>query len=222
MSPTRADQVRLPRDQSHNLDEDHDTIIGDLDPYQELQDLIDRAFEGRSGPDCKELMRLADRHITRFLVRKGQDLELVKEISQEVLTAFISACQNGKCIGRWEAWISKVSLRRVSDHLRKGIRDRRRMPTVRMPGADRHPSGREADPTERLAREEERASVRDLVEELPPTQKLVVRLRYFNGLSYRQISELMGISVGTVGSDLSNAIGLLRELALRAGLGPEH
>ena len=61
-----------------------------------------------------------------------------------------------------------------------------------------------------LQRMEDAAALRQLLDELDETDKLVVRLRYFEGLKYRDISAQTGLSVSNVGYRLHH---ILKELA---------
>jgi RNA polymerase sigma-70 factor (sigma-E family) len=57
----------------------------------------------------------------------------------------------------------------------------------------------------------EREAVWQFVQGLPPRQRAVVVLRYYEDLSEAEIAELLGISTGTVKSQASRALASLRE-----------
>jgi len=57
----------------------------------------------------------------------------------------------------------------------------------------------------------EREAVWQLVQGLPPRQRAVIVLRYYEDLSEAQIADLLGISTGTVKSQASRALAALRE-----------
>jgi RNA polymerase sigma factor (sigma-70 family) len=78
-----------------------------------------------------------------------------------------------------------------------------------------HPEQEEAvaeDPTpcEQAARAEEAEQLRALVGKLPPRQREVVQLRFEGGLSYKEMSEVLRISVSQVGVQLHHALQTLR------------
>ena len=56
-----------------------------------------------------------------------------------------------------------------------------------------------------LLRTEFEANVQQVVSSLPPEQRMVVVLRYTEGLSYEQIADILGCTTGTVGSRLNRA-----------------
>jgi RNA polymerase sigma-70 factor (sigma-E family) len=64
---------------------------------------------------------------------------------------------------------------------------------------------------EAAAYDGEREMVWRFVQGLPPRQRAVVVLRYYEDLSEAQIAELLGISAGTVKSQASRALAALRE-----------
>jgi RNA polymerase sigma factor (sigma-70 family) len=57
----------------------------------------------------------------------------------------------------------------------------------------------------------EREAVWRFVQALPPRQRAVIVLRYYEDLSEAEIADLLGISPGTVKSQASRALASLRE-----------
>jgi RNA polymerase sigma factor (sigma-70 family) len=62
----------------------------------------------------------------------------------------------------------------------------------------------------------DRLNLWDQVRTLPPRQRAVIVLRYYEDLTERQIAKTLGCSPGTVKSQASDAL-----RSLRAGLQPE-
>ena len=62
-----------------------------------------------------------------------------------------------------------------------------------------------------LEKEETILHVCKLIEELPEQRKKILELAAFNGKSYREIAEILGISVNTVNTQMSRAYRFLRD-----------
>jgi RNA polymerase sigma factor (sigma-70 family) len=65
----------------------------------------------------------------------------------------------------------------------------------------------ESDHADRLA---DRDALNRLLDELPPRQRAVLVLRYYEGLGDDVIAEILGCSTGTVRSHVSRALAALR------------
>ena len=79
-----------------------------------------------------------------------------------------------------------------------------------------------ADARDQYAAADLRRSVRAALRELPPRQRAVVVLRYFDDLTEAQAAEVLGCSVGTVKSQAAKALAKLRECAELRGLRDEE
>jgi RNA polymerase sigma-70 factor (ECF subfamily) len=74
------------------------------------------------------------------------------------------------------------------------------------------PAQREASPAESITEAETASAVRDAVQQLPPSQREVVELAYFRGLSYRDVARATGVPEGTAKSRVRLALARLETL----------
>ena len=68
----------------------------------------------------------------------------------------------------------------------------------------------EPRPGAALEAEETHAAIVRLIDRLPPNQQEVIRLKFQNGISYREISRITSLSMGNVGFLIHTAITTLR------------
>jgi RNA polymerase sigma-70 factor (ECF subfamily) len=72
-------------------------------------------------------------------------------------------------------------------------------------------------PEARLVREDDAVRLKRSIERLRPEYREVLMLREYEGLSYKEIAEVTGVSLGTVMSRLSRARQRLYEMLVRTG-----
>jgi RNA polymerase sigma-70 factor (ECF subfamily) len=66
-----------------------------------------------------------------------------------------------------------------------------------------------ADPADEVVIDEQKQQVRRAVETLPAKQRATLVLAYYQQLSYREVAEVMGCSIGTVKTQMSRALATL-------------
>lgn len=138
--------------------------------------------------------------------RLAGNAEDARDVVQE---AFVKLCQQ-----RWPdiekhaaAWLYKTCRNRAIDILRR----EKRMSTAKMgPELSGIPDQSAREPSEAADRDEQLHQVRQQVGGLSQQQQEVLRLRLHDGLSYKQIAEVTGLSVSSVGFQLHDAISRLR------------
>lgn len=104
-----------------------------------------------------------------------------------------------------EAWLFTVTRNRALDHLRK----HRRIILMELP--DDRPCAAPG-PAALLEQRESATSLFDLLDALSPNQREVIRLKFQNDLSYREIAEVTQLSVTNVGFLLHAGLKKLRAL----------
>jgi RNA polymerase sigma-70 factor (sigma-E family) len=113
-----------------------------------------------------------------------------------------------------EGYLRQVLYNLAADGWRRGGRWRQRLPLLRTAASDPEP-----DATSQVDLRD--ALVRWLIQ-LPPRQRAVIVLRYWEQLSEAETAAVLGCSAGTVKSAASRGLQRLRELAsAQADLGAE-
>lgn len=148
--------------------------------------------------------------LIRYAARLTGDDDRARDVVQET---FLRLCRERRDMegNHVAAWLYRVCRQRAMDACRKESR----MQTV----ADEVVSRRAAPadgPSETCDDRESAGAMMDHLAKLPANQQEVVRLKFSGGLSYREISEVTGLSVTNVGFLLHTAIKALRE-KMKAG-----
>jgi RNA polymerase sigma-70 factor (ECF subfamily) len=146
------------------------------------------------------------------MLRNPED---AKEVSQEAFVKAYQKLSTFRLESKFYTWICRISINLSIDLLRK--RKRRDHSEFDEGIGAKDSSGQILDmynndrPDKAVERSEIHRRIIEEVEKLPPEQKQAIVLREIDGLSYREISEIMNIPEGTVMSRLFYARKKLQE-----------
>jgi RNA polymerase sigma-70 factor (ECF subfamily) len=180
--------------------------------------------------DEKALIAAAKRGDTRSfnqLVSQYQDMvynvafrilgdgEAAADASQDTFLSAYKAVANFKG-GSFKAWLLRIATNSCYDQLR--VHQRRPTSSLEAIYTDTDPSshfvnGRET-PEEHALRQELGQVIQQGIQTLPPDQRTTLVLSDVQGLSYAEIAEVTGTSIGTVKSRLSRGRARLRDCLL--------
>ncbi len=143
--------------------------------------------------------------LRRYASRLLHDEARARDVVQETLLALgrLPEPEAESLRPRLAAWLFTVCRRKALNVLRA---EGRLSPLDAAPAA----LAPEADPAAALERADTRHHLFALVESLPERQREVVRLRYQEGFSYQEISDITAQTVSHVGVLLHNALHTLR------------
>lgn len=135
----------------------------------------------------------------------GGNLECAKDCVQDT---FLSLCKTGRSAvdGHVEAWLFKTCRNRAMDWHR---REARMMVDSELPAIVSAKSTT-VEPIAKILQDDERERLRQQMDRLPLQEQEVLALRLGQGLSYKQIAEIMDLNVSHVGVLLHQAVSRLR------------
>jgi RNA polymerase sigma-70 factor (ECF subfamily) len=155
------------------------------------------------------LFELYKDKVYSIALRYTNDESSAMDIAQDTFLKLFSSIRDFRGQARFESWLYRLVVNSCLDQKR---RRRRLLPFVDQFLEDLGVYGETA--LEELLRQELSEQVRSAVTRLPPEQRIVIVLRYTEGLSYEAIAEALGCSKGTVASRLNRAHSVLeRRLA---------
>jgi len=133
-------------------------------------------------------------------LRYSGDHATALDIAQETFLKLLSRIQQYRGDSSFDSWLCRLVVNTCLDHHR---RRRRLLPLMEdLLNTFRSPN---ESVLHQLLRSEEQQRVQEVVAQLPPDQRMVVVLRYTDGLPYEDIAIVLGCSRGTVASRLNRA-----------------
>jgi RNA polymerase sigma-70 factor (ECF subfamily) len=160
--------------------------------------------------DASALQNLVERHhspLIGFLYRMtGGDRALAEDLVQEAFLRVLKAIRQYTYPRPFKAWLYAIATNLTHDYFKRAeVRQRADTPAEKAPGQIDGPEN------DLLAADEARQVARAL-QALPDGQREAVILRYYQGLSLNEISEVLDVPLGTVKSRLSLGLRRLREI----------
>jgi RNA polymerase sigma-70 factor (ECF subfamily) len=132
-----------------------------------------------------------ERGLIRFAARLTGDVETARELTQEL---FLRLCEAERSAvePKLAAWLYAACRNAALDHGRKSARRGR----VELRAMEEHPDG--TSPLEVVETRDESVRVREELARLPENQREALHLRVASGLSYREIAQVTGDTLGNV------------------------
>jgi RNA polymerase sigma-70 factor, ECF subfamily len=146
-----------------------------------------------------------------FLVGQGLFAAKAQELVQDVFFKLFVALAKGGEIESEQAWLYSVASKMAVDHWRREGRPMW-VELDAVPAVAENLRSKEMTPEAAAIREQTLRRVAATLARLPKEQRLGVHLR-MQGLRYRDISKILGVSVPTVSGLLSTAVERLRSTA---------
>ena len=167
--------------------------------------LVDR---GRSGDEAA-LSELVDRHHAaayRVAVSLVRDDDAAQDVVQDAFLKAFRALERFRGDASFRTWLLTITANEARGALRKSGRRRE----TALQDAPPLPS-EELDPAEKAVLSREAARAREMLDRLPEKQRLSVALRIDEGLSFKEIGEIIGSSEGAARVNYFHGIRRLRE-----------
>lgn len=177
-------------------------------------ELIQRGQQGDVN-SFNKLVGLYQRQVYNLALRMLGNIPTAEDVTQD---AFIAAWKGIRSFkgGNFRAWLLRIAANACRDQLRKLKRHPELSLEASFPNLSQIASTKSAE--EAVINQELADEIQKGLATLPWEQRLAVTLCDIEGLSYKEISQVMHCSLGTVRSRLSRGRTLLRDYLVRRGL----
>jgi RNA polymerase sigma-70 factor (ECF subfamily) len=187
--------------------------------------LIERCIAGDSAA-FEPLVEKYRQRVWRLAYQVLHDREEAWDVAQEAFVRAFHSLPSFRGQSAFYTWLFRITVNVATDrHRQRGAQARafgpERVPEEEWERSTPDPGG---GPDQEAARAEQRERIRGALDALPPKARTIIMLSDVEGLSYREIAEVLNCPIGTVMSRLHNARKRLKGLlgpvlALIIGLG---
>ena len=183
------------------------------------QTLLEQYVQGNR----EAISQLLERHTRRvrdYVRMMVKDNDVADDLTQEVLIKVVRVIDEGRYTdkGRFLPWVLRIAHNRVLDYFRA----QKQVKTISESSAGFDVLGNKnlAEPSieDSIILEQRAEEIRALVEELPEEQREVVKMRYYEGLSFKEIAEQTGVGINTALGRMRYALINMRQLIKKRNL----
>ncbi len=178
------------------------------------EELLAGSLKGHSG-DFQLLLERYEGELFNFLFHTTGDRQAAEDLFQETFLQVFTNLDRFRPEGRFRPWVYTIAANLARDEMRR----RRRRKSLSLDGELKKGEDARlvdlvesdaAEPEEAAGMKESTTMAAELVEALPETLREVVIMYFYNDMKYTEISEALGLPMGTVKSRLFRAV---REMA---------
>ena len=168
--------------------------------------LINRALDSGDPAAYSELLKIYRDPLYFMLYEKVNNQEIAKDLTIEALGKAFNKLHLYTPEYTFSTWLFTVARNHCIDYLRK-----HKLPTISIDKMMIDEDGKrtnfdlissDLNPEKKLERTQRIAILRQIVDQLKPKYRALVKLRYFKELSYEEVAETLDLPIGTVKAQL--------------------
>lgn len=173
-------------------------------------------YMGGDNHAFDELLARNQSKIFTYIMFVVGDNEVANDIFQDTFVKVITRLKEGKYTdcGKFSYWVTRIAHNIIMDNYRQTKSER-----IVEPGENNDLTNIRSDMTIGASREDEMVNsqvyddVRRMMNNLPPTQREVVYMKFYQELSFKEIADITGVSINTALGRMRYAIINLRRMA---------
>ena len=150
-----------------------------------------------------------------YIFRSVKNADVADDIFQETFVKVITTINTGRYVenGKFSAWVTRIAHNRIIDYYRQLKNEGLQSTDASEINILNRKEFSDSTIEDSLVVDQIHKDIRRLIKELPKSQRDVVLMRYYKDMSYKEISDLTGVSINTALGRMRYAIINLRRLA---------
>ncbi|MBP1663825.1 MAG: polymerase, sigma subunit, family [Bacteroidetes bacterium] len=183
--------------------------------FQLTDDILVRLYEEGNNEAFEVLLMRYKSKVYTYIYLIVRNKELTEDIFQETFIKAISTIQQGRYAetGRFLGWINRIAHNLIIDHFRREKNEN----TFSADGIEydiiNNTRLSEKSVEDTINNDQVLTDVVNLINYLPQTQQEVIRMRFFEDLSFKEIAERTEVSINTALGRMRYALLNMRRIA---------
>lgn len=178
--------------------------------------LIDRAIIDNDEQAFAELMKRYKKPVYHMILKMVRNVDDAEDLTMEAFAKAFRNLRKFKKDYTFSTWLFRIATNNAIDFIRK-----KKLETMSLDTSFKDDSGEsvkidvednELNPMEETIKSQKIELIRIFVDKLPPKYQRLVKLRYFDELSYDEIAKELEVPLGTVKAQLHRARELMYNL----------
>ncbi len=172
-----------------------------------LEETLQRAAAGDEAA-WRDIVETYSPRVFGLIRAQCGSMDLAEEITQSTFCTIVERIGRYSELGRFESWLFRIAMNRLRDEMRRRRRHANPVETEALIGLAGAADGPPESPP---PGSEELAALEEALGRLSDSERRVVHLRHFTGLSFARIAEILGEPLGTVLARQHRALKKLRQ-----------
>jgi len=168
-----------------------------------------QAYVGGDESAFEHLLCRYKSKLYTFILLQVRDAYLAEDIFQETFIKVIDGLRSGKYSdqGKFISWVGRIAQNVVVDHFRREKRG-----SVAVDGYGSMLDFPDESAESKILHQQRDVGLRKIVQMLPDEQKEVLLMRYFCGMSFKDIASATGVGINTALGRMRYAINNMRRM----------
>lgn len=178
--------------------------------------LIDKATKEKDQTAYAELMKRYKKPVYHMILKMVRNVDDAEDLTIEAFAKAFRNLHRFKKDYTFSTWLFRIATNNAIDFIRK-----KKLDTLSIDSSYKDDDGEtisidvqddNLNPQEETIKKQKIGLIRDFVTKLPPKYQRLVRLRYFDELSYEEIAQELDAPLGTVKAQLHRARELMYDI----------
>ncbi len=178
-------------------------------------DKLVKAYADGNNEAFDALLKRHQSRVFNFILKVVKDEDVANDIFQDTFIKALLTIKQGRYTetGKFGGWLSRIAHNLIIDYYRQEKSENLQSADLNDKDILNRKELCGGTIEDRMVEEQTRDDVKELIERLPDLQKEVLKMRYYQGLSFKEIAQITDVSINTALGRMRYALINLRRMA---------